>query len=367
MTNEDVVKAASEKLLFHDDWRKAYERYAEFIKKYKKQDKNVASFLKKILPRDLGPVRIYSSINLAQKSSAEYDLRIFGQSVGALVIKKIKDDYKLFLKIKKEHEVNNHKHLKIETKANPPRKPYGWETEEATNIFNSFISYKGNGAEMHSEEHKLETLVLSDLAKEHKENGKKGKKKLTYIRPVVLGGLGFFQMRTPFKASKHSDKDYPKYSMRNDGAASGGGIDILERFQHKNCTWRLAVIELKDENNKRESQPVVMQQALVYATFIAHLLRDKNCGISWWNLFRNQDNDANEPEKIEIDVVTMMPPIPLDKKGNPIYKECDMKPIPVPNIPNVTLFPSTIYVESNKSKDIITNVFGTLINDKRGV
>ena len=96
MTNEDVVKAASEKLLFHDDWRKAYERYAEFIKKYKKQDKNVASFLKKILPRDLGPVRIYSSINLAQKSSAEYDLRIFGQSVGALVIKKIKDDYNFF-------------------------------------------------------------------------------------------------------------------------------------------------------------------------------------------------------------------------------------------------------------------------------
>ena len=34
---------------------------------------------------------------------------------------------------------------------------------------------------MHSEEHKLETLVLSDLAKEHKENGIKGKKILTCI------------------------------------------------------------------------------------------------------------------------------------------------------------------------------------------
>ncbi|MBR3432177.1 MAG: hypothetical protein IKH05_01325 [Bacteroidaceae bacterium] len=368
MTNEEVVKIASEKLESHADWRVAYKRYSDGISSHKELYKRTSSFLKRTLPRNLGSVRIYSSINLAQQPSVEYDLRIFGQSVGTLAVKDIGVNcYKLFLKITKKHECNNLKHLHIETKANPPRMPYEWGSEEAQNIFNSLISYKGEDAEMHSEEHKLETLVLSDLAKEHKENGVKGKKLLTYIRPVVLGGLGFFQMRTPFKASSHSDKNYPQYSMRKDGAASGGGIDILARVQHKNNKWRLAIIELKDENKKSESQPIVMQQALVYATFVAHLLRDKDCGNSWWNLFRNQDKDVllDNQKDIAIDVVTMMPPIPRDKTGNLLYKECDMNSISVPNIPNVTLYPSTIYIDSNLLKNKLINVFGTLIDDKR--
>lgn len=259
--------------------------------------------------------------------------------------------------------------MNLETKANPPRRLYKWDSEEAQTIFSSLINYSGKDAKMHSEEHKLETLVLTDLAKKHKKSGKEGNKRLTCIRPVVLGDVGFFQMRTPFKASKHSDKDYPKYSMSKKGAASGGGIDILARVQHKNCKWRLAIIELKDDNKRSESQPIVLQQALVYATFIAHLLRDKDCGDAWWNLFRNQDKDVllDDKKEIAIDVITMMPPIPCDKKGNPIYEECEMRPIPVPYIQNVTLYPSTIYIETNDSKSNIERTFGTLIEDKRKI
>jgi len=230
MTNEEVVRITSEKLISHNEWRKAFKRYSDGISSNKNIYKGTAFFLKKELPSNMGNVRIYSSINLAQQSSVEYDLRIYGQSVGAIVIKNKGDkNYELFLKIKKTHEVNNKKHLNLETKANPPRRLYKWDSEEAQTIFSSLINYSGKDAKMHSEEHKLETLVLTDLAKKHKKSGKEGNKRLTCIRPVVLGDVGFFQMRTPFKASKHSDKDYPKYSMSKKGAASGGGIDILAR------------------------------------------------------------------------------------------------------------------------------------------
>ena len=192
-------------------------------------------------------------------------------------------------------------------------------------------------------------------------------KKLTYIRPVILSGKGFFQMKTPFSASKHNAKDYPVYSMRDNGAANGGGIDILARVAHNDGSWRLAVIELKDENKKGESQPVVMQQALAYATFVAHLLRDPDCGDFWWNIFRNQDDERalDENKELKIDVVTMMPPIPVDKNQKPIYDEGEMQPIKVPGVPNVTLYPSTIYIDADLENSRINNVYGTLIDEKK--
>ena len=166
MTNEEVVKITSEKLVSQNEWRIAFKRYSEGINSNKNIYKETASFLKKMLPSNMGAIRIYSSINLAQQPSVEYDLRIYGQSVGALVIKtKENKNYELFLKIKKKHEENNRKHLNLETKANPPRKPYSWNSEEAQTIFSSLINYNGKDAKMHSEEHKLETLVLTDLAK----------------------------------------------------------------------------------------------------------------------------------------------------------------------------------------------------------
>ena len=363
MRNEEIVKIAGEKLLTHDDWCEAYTRYAENIKAKEEVFNNVTKILKKKLPRRMGYLRLYSSINLAQKKPVEYDLRIFGQSVGSLIVRFNKDSkYQIFLKITPKHEKNNEKHLKIKTKANPKRHPYPWDSKDAKDILNTFVKYNGEGANMHSSEHKLETLVLHDLNK----TLKKKEKILTYIRPVMLGELGFFQMRTPFGASKHGTEDYPLYSMR-DGAACGGGIDILARIQHKDNSWRLAIIELKDDNLKRESQPIVMQQALVYATFIAHLLRCNKCGDDWYNIFRNQEKGiqlSKKKGKIKIDVITMMPPIPLNKRGQPIYEEGELDAIDVPD-KEVTLYPATIYIDADVKKSLIRSISGTLTEDKK--
>lgn len=366
MTNEEVVRITSEKLCSNDDWRDAYERYAKAITSKKTQFDEAAKFLKKTFPyRKLGLLRIYFSIAQSQNPSIECDLRILGQSVGTLCVKKNKHgEFNLSLKISSEKAKHNKEYLNIETKANPPRKPYAWDSEEARKIWNVFVNFKGEDIKTHSNEHRLETLVLSDLAKGHISDGKV----MTSIQPVMLGSIGFFQMRTPLSASNHKIADYPKYSMRENGAACGGGIDILARIVHKKeVGWRLVIIELKDQNKKSEPQPEVMQQALVYATFIAHLLRDKKCGNLWYNIFRDQKEDRflDEKKELKIDVISMMPPIPYNKKGKPLYEEGEMNPIPVPGIPNVTLYPHTIYINADLQKFKIKNVYGTLIDDKK--
>ena len=86
-----------------------------------------------------------------------------------------------------------------------------------------------------------------------------------------------------------------------------------------------------------------------------------------WNIFRNQDDERalDENKELKIDVVTMMPPIPVDKNQKPIYDEGEMQPIKVPGVPNVTLYPSTIYIDADLENSRINNVYGTLIDEKK--
>lgn len=66
-------------------------------------------------------------------------------------------------------------------------------------------------------------------------------------------------------------------------------------------------MEVKDENKNKESQSRTMEQALIYATFIAKLLRSES-GHNWWDFFMNHREKSNSlPEKLEIYVVTIMP------------------------------------------------------------
>ena len=361
MTNLEIVEKTSKILMDNTDWREAYERYANGINKNEEQHCNASKFIKKKLPKNIGLLRIYSCINLVQKKTVEYDLRIYGQSVGSLKIQLNKSNTptKAFIKITPVQEKNNLEHLNLKTKANPKRKPYEWESKEAQEIISSFVKYNGKDANMHSNEHKLETLVLHDLAKKQTKDGKA----LTYIQPVKLGNIGFFQMRTPLSASRHTP-DYPKYAMRTDGAAIGGGIDILARIMHKDNQWRLAIVELKDENNSKEPQHIVMQQALVYSTFIAHLLRDKKCGNKWYNIFRNQEKEAvlDEKKTIDIDVITMMPPRIIGKSDTNV--EGELNPISVPDI-NVTLHPATIYIDTDPNISEINSISGSLLETKK--
>jgi len=348
MNYKDIVDRTAKELIEHDDWRKAFRRYADNIKDATNTYKAAAGILKKHLPSKMGSLRIYSSIQLVQKSTkcAYFDLRIYGQSVGGLTVK----NDELYLTVTKDQQEKNRDHLKIETKAHPAKKPYHWDSNEAKEIIKTFVEYKGEGADLRSEEHKYESLILHDLVNTSSNN-----KYITYCRPVMLGEYGFFQMRTALAASKHK----PKYAM-GDRGAKGGGIDILARIAHKNGSWRLAVMELKDDNKAPESQPVVMTQAMIYATFIGYLLRDTDRGKLWWNIFRNKEDEKNVNAHLDIDVITVMPP---DKTGK--LPESKSEEICIPGIDNVTLHPYSLYVDVDPKKSKIIGISGSLCEVKK--
>lgn len=54
MTNEEVVRITSEKLISHNEWRKAFKRYSDGISSNKNIYKGTAFFLKKELPLKYG-------------------------------------------------------------------------------------------------------------------------------------------------------------------------------------------------------------------------------------------------------------------------------------------------------------------------
>lgn len=355
MSYKATVDLTADILTKNDDWREAFLRYATNIKNATGVYSAAADILKCHLPPEMGLLRIYSSIQLVQKSiqrvekCAFFDLRILGQSVGGLTVNKDK----LFLTVTKDQQENNKDHLHIETRANPSRKPYLWDTKEAKEIIKTFVEYNGKGADLRSEEHKYESLILYDLVQTSSKN-----KHITYCRPVMLGEYGFFQMRTALGASNHK----PIYSMNSVyNKATGGGIDILARIKHKDGSWRLAVMELKDDNKAAESQPVVMTQAMIYATFIGYLLRDEKCGKLWWNIFRNKKEDETKVKPhLDIDVITVMPP---DKTGK--LSESKFEEIHIPGIDNVTLHPYSLYVDVDFKKSIIKGISGSLCKVKK--
>ena len=140
-------------------------------------------------------------------------------------------------------------------------------------------------------------MLLTEFSK------KSGKDKvLCNIQPVKIAGIARFQMPTPLYAS---DIKKLKYS-----GTGGGGIDIISRIGTGGAI-KLCIMELKDENNAKETPTKAILQGLAYATFIRELLRSKN-GQDWWKIF---GFSGKLPEQLELYVVCVMP----SKQNNDIF------------------------------------------------
>ena len=334
VNNYEIVTKSLKILNSNPEWEKIYARYAKELTNNQKTYNDGGKKFRR--PQSLV---VYSSIGkvLGHSSTFSYDLRFSGQSVGVI---KVKKDGKVRLYVtdkqskyaKKNFGFTNSTILKGEDwhsdKAREFRTFYG--KQNSTNLLN-----------IKSEEHRIESFLLQEFSKKKSED-----KKLCYIQPVRLGGK-FFQLTTPFKASTH----IPNISLTKDKkGATGGGIDIIARVIHNHSVFRFAVIEIKDENNDSECQETVMFQALIYATFLAKLLRSKS-GKDWYNILRPLNSkETDVPQELVIDVVTLMP------SGN--SKEGDLKPIEIPEL-HVTLCPHTLYYTKDQygnPKDF----FGTL-------
>jgi hypothetical protein len=225
-----------------------------------------------------------------------FDLRFAGQSVGMLRVNK-ENQVKLLVSDKQAQYAKDHFHF--ESSKELKGKGADWRTDKDANSFRLFY-YDQKSTEqiaIKSEEHRIENFMLSEFSKQTR----KQEKKLCNIQPIRLGGK-FFQLTTPLAGSTHE----PSFSINEKNGATGGGIDILARVKHAPFKSRIAIIELKDENNPNEPQELVMQQALIYATFIAHLLRSKS-GEKWWRIFRENYNEGIIPTHLNLDVVSLMP------------------------------------------------------------
>lgn len=340
--NQDIVKKTKQILADKKPvWEKAYNRYANDIKaNTKKYELNAKKF------QVNAPLTVYSSIGkvMTEKPTTVYDLRYAGQSVGEIHVNN-KGEALLYVTDKQADYAKDN----FGFKQSSPLNGVDWHKAEAAVDFRK--AYQANSTKevgIKSEEHRIENFLLKEFAKKTRAE----EKKLCNIQPVRLGGK-FFQLTTPFKASTHE----PTFSINDKNpekpGATGGGIDILTRVRHSPRESRIAIIELKDENDNKESQKVVMTQALTYATFVAYLLRSES-GKDWWNLFRNNNQtEKNVPQHLHLDVITLMP------EGT--SEEGDLNPIPIPEA-NATLHLYTLYYKRDKDGNP-DSFSGTLIKD----
>lgn len=243
----------------------------------------------------------YTTLTKTSNDDYQYDVRYIGQSIGVVSVKFIKgtNETKISFKPSKpgiEDLVKRGMDQKLATLfeiSNPSAekltyKTYNWDDPKVCTLRSILHQSVFNEKTTKSPEHMCENLLLREFSLSDSSQ-----KALCQIQPVKLAGK-YFQLTTPLMASKKAE-----VQLSN---GHGGGIDILARVRHKDNKVRLSVIELKDDNHKKEPMTVVIQQAISYAIFLAKLL-DSPCGDQWWKIFGFKD--SNHPT--DIDVVGIMP------------------------------------------------------------
>ena len=294
--NQDIVNKTKQILADKKPvWEKVYKRYADGIKtNIEKYELNAKKF------QVNAPLTVYSSIGkvIDDASTTIYDLRYAGQSVGEIHVN-IKGKVLLYVTDKQASYAKDNFGF---TNSRPLNGVDWHKSKAAVDFRKAYQADSTQKANVKSEEHRIENFLLKEFAKKTRAE----EKKLCNIQPVRLGGK-FFQLTTPLKASTHE----PTFSINDKNpekpGATGGGIDILARVRHSTKESRIAIIELKDENDDKEPQKVVMTQAITYATFVAYLLRSES-GKDWYNIFReNFEIEKDVPEELILDVVTLMP------------------------------------------------------------
>jgi len=325
MTNKKIVEQTSELLASNGLWQDIYTKYADQIEN---NEGNYKENKKKFQVKS--PLTAYSTIGkvMSDSKTFHYDLRFAGQSVGTISVKN--DNVKLTV----SDESAKYGREKFEFKDSKALNGVEWKTDKDAQAFRRFFyGLKNSGKlKVKSQEHRLENIILKEFSKKLRAQNKL----LCNIQPVRMGGL-FFQLTTPLKASSHQ----PTISLTsNKKGATGGGIDILARTRHSSNNVRLTIIELKDDNNSNEPQKEVMFQALIYATFVAHLLRSKS-GKKWWKIF---GFNSSIDQHIDLDVISLMPK--GDTKGDTQgdTQEGELSPIELPKL-NVSLHPYTLYFD----------------------
>ena len=297
---ENSAKLVSELLETNVEWK---DRFSEYAKEITDRMEKIKGMRKCFNQRK--PLYVYSRIGavkdakIKHKGKIVYDLRFHGQSVATIEV----ENEEVYLSETEEQHKKAEDYFGFKYAKLPTKTP--WAGSEAAEFRKSFreldLDPQGKNQPGKSREHFLESKLLDEFNKKKRAEGKS----LVNIQPVRLAGA-YFQMPTPLAAS--GVIDYEKK------AGAGGGIDILARIKYTGKS-NLCIMELKDENKKEEPPEKVMQQAVAYAVFIAHLLRNtaRNSGNKWYKLFGFGEN---VPRELDLMAIAVMP-----GKGTDFEKE----------------------------------------------
>ena len=270
---EKTINDTIHLLEINSEWKKRYAEYAKDILQNLDYIKSVRKTF-----REWSPLYLYLNFTNAKraKKSIKFELRFMGQTVADLVFNK-------GLKLNtRKYNHNNSKYFGcIIVLAG-----VDWDGSEARE-FRSYFKNLKTVSNKSNEEHRIESLLLSEFSKTRN-------KALTHIQPVKIKNIRF-PMPTPLSACNHKTVKY--------SGIYGGGIDIFARTGSGGYNTNLCIMEVKDENIKREPPKDAVKQAVIYSTFILALLRS-SCGQIWWKLF---GFGGKIPKKLVVFATCMMP------------------------------------------------------------
>ncbi len=240
------------------EWAERYTGYAEEIHTHLADNLSLRKSF-----REWSPLKVYLNVTGAKsvRASVRFELRYLGQQVALLKGHPVRS-----LSTKEFDDLNERD---FDCPIHLDKAP--WDGRDAARFRRTFKGRKpvrNTISSRDNEEHRLESLLLSVFEK------RTSTKKLPNIQPVKIANCRF-PMPTPLSASDHKKVRY--------SGVHGGGIDILARTGPGGSRTRLCVIELKDENTRREPPRDAMKQAIAYATFLRTLLRSST-GQDWWRL-----------------------------------------------------------------------------------
>ncbi len=282
------------------------------------------------------PLRVYLPVSEAMKSKRRcfFSLRYFGNDVGAIEVDFEVMKPKLYLD-DREHKDNYRLRKRIDLGLLPQegKRLYPWNSKPASDFRKHFDNLNPS-----LYEHNLEAMILDEMENNYKE---KFQGTLRNIQPVQLYKKFCFQMKIPFSANKGD----PKYS------GTGGGIDILARVGRGHGT-DLAVLEIKMD--KRESYKKALLQSIIYSVGLLQLLRQKNVGNMWWELF---GYSRDLPESLTIHAAPVIPHTIRDEFHSEL-KNLGLKDDSVINVGEDEIRIGHIFFEPTSENGIIINDVG---------
>jgi len=288
--------------------------------------KRFDSYADTILEKDFNQFKIKRSKNLHQyisiynatNKAPQISLRYLGQQVASMDVCK---PYKITIC----GTVENY----FKDIPNFPVNGFNWKSDDGTKFRKFFENPKKNN--LRSEEHKHESLIISEFEKKKSED-----KSLLYIQPIKINNLFRFQMAT---------------SVNGNGEKGMGNIDILARVGRRSNA-NIAIIELKVSKSYLSKNDGV-KQALSYAVFIRELLRKSKANERWIEIFGFGKNRLNRGITF---YAVLMVPENLKDQAKSLLDSFDTKSVKIEN--DTIQLASIFYKKEDDNRIVITETDG---------